>query len=1164
MFITNHDGEGARENMSERINEVLPYAKTFDVLVGFFFFSGLNAVEKGLRENPNVKIRILVGMDAEICCGRAVEVFRSRKNVSKENILDQYLVDLKKVLCLYGDAKGFEEKAKLFCELLSSGRLEIRKTKEENHAKLYLFEMDARAQDLLPHTWMMGSSNFTAQGLVNRQELNIEPVKLGYKDARAYFDELWEKGSIDLTVKKEEMIRIVTEESPIADVSPYEAYLLLLRKYIDAHEGAADDAMSVHEILEEPKDEFSGKPKYTPFRYQIDAINQAKGIVRQYGGVIIADVVGLGKSLIGSVLVRAMGGRRHRGVVIAPPGLVGSESDGTGWWGYLQDFKLTGRGWSAMSRGKLEDVAKKCRIAAKEGDPIEFVLVDEAHYFRNEDIGDYETLSEICRGKKVILMTATPFGNCPRDILSLLRLFMREMRESDLLNGEDLEKFFLAAQRDFENVHKCQKNLALAIGPKTGDKKRDNLRKWVREMLVKLCGVIDVSGMSEAALKARLRAKLGRTAKEIRSVVGHVMIRRNRLDLVQNPDYKSEVGRNLATVKDPQEQLFELTPEQSSFYDRVIGTYFGPHGFTGAAYQPIMYSKFAPDAPGAEDEDESATVDDDHRHKRQQQQNMYKFMLRLLVRRFESSFAAFHETVDRMIRAHEEIRWRAFVKKPGFVAISEYAKNLPELADLPDDFFGNLNFVESDEIVKLREQGEVYSIEDDFDEVGRARFKADLEADIQLFKGIKKEVDELGLLRNDPKVKKLIESIRVVLNGGLGREDKDPEKRKVLIFSEFSDTVKFVAEKLKGAFPGRVLQVSDLSNSVRNTILRNFDASCGAQDDFYDVLISTDKISEGFNLNRAGVVVNYDIPWNPVRVIQRVGRINRIGKRVFRNLFIFNFFPTEQGAEVAQQRTIVERKMFMIHQAIGEDAKIFSEDEEPIPSKLYEKLSKNPEDDEEVSFYTRAKKAFENARKSAPETVARVEKLPLKVKTFWSPAKDAKAPRTLLFARRGNVLSASSLMVSDDPQEAVKRELVEDAIEAIACKAGTPKNAGLSDGFWERYAKLQGRTEDDEPVVFSRGNNQSPAEKARRRIESELQARNCGEWESFAKEIRDDILYHRTLPEFTLRAIAKVGNESGAFAKYLQGLHGRLGSLKYEDDKVPVEWLIAEDLQKAN
>ena len=136
-------------------------------------------------------------------------------------------------------------------------------------------------------------------------------------------------------------------------------------------------------------------------------------------------------------------------------------------------------------------------------------------------------------------------------------------------------------------------------------------------------------------------------------------------------------------------------------------------------------------------------------------------------------------------------------------------------------------------------------------------------------------------------------------------------------------------------FSKKVLVVaSDLSAHKISQINKGFDASYPDQEDEYDILLASDKISEGFNLNRAGLVINYDIPWNPVRVIQRVGRINRISRKVFNDLYIVNFFPTERGAELVKSREIASNKMFLIHSTLGEDAKIFDIDEEPTPSGL--------------------------------------------------------------------------------------------------------------------------------------------------------------------------------------------------------------------------------------
>ena len=152
----------------------------------------------------------------------------------------------------------------------------------------------------------------------------------------------------------------------------------------------------------------------------------------------------------------------------------------------------------------------------------------------------------------------------------------------------------------------------------------------------------------------------------------------------------------------------------------------------------------------------------------------------------------------------------------------------------------------------------------------------------------------LKLVDNDPKLKKLSDELQKII---AKRDSDDEPERKIVIFSEYVDTVKYLEAHLEHVFPSCCITVKgDLNKGKTEEILRNFDATHRKPEDNYKILITTDKMSEGFNLNRAGAVINYDIPWNPTRVIQRVGRINRISKRVFDNLYIYNFFPTIQGA----------------------------------------------------------------------------------------------------------------------------------------------------------------------------------------------------------------------------------------------------------------------------
>ena len=157
-------------------------------------------------------------------------------------------------------------------------------------------------------------------------------------------------------------------------------------------------------------------------------------------------------------------------------------------------------------------------------------------------------------------------------------------------------------------------------------------------------------------------------------------------------------------------------------------------------------------------------------------------------------------------------------------------------------------------------------------------FIAHIKADLVLFDKILKELSELDLVKNDPKTDCLLINIKDVLSQ---KPNQGEPKRKVIIFTEYVDTVKYLEPILKKQFGERLLTIiGDLSAKKISEINKNFDASFESQKNKYDILLSSDRISEGFNLNRAGIVVNYDIPWNPVRVIQRVGRINRISKKV--------------------------------------------------------------------------------------------------------------------------------------------------------------------------------------------------------------------------------------------------------------------------------------------
>ena len=209
-------------------------------------------------------------------------------------------------------------------------------------------------------------------------------------------------------------------------------------------------------------------------------------------------------------------------------------------------------------------------------------------------------------------------------------------------------------------------------------------------------------------------------------------------------------------------------------------------------------------------------------------------------------------------------------------------------------------------------------------EVLSKEFFIDFENDLKILKEIKKDWENIGI-EKDKKFFKLKEELK--------KFKKENDKRKIIIFSEFKDTVDYLYESIcKDEELNYLLKplksVADSKN--RETVKANFDASLEErkQESEYFLLISTDTLSEGVNLHRAGIIINYDIPYNPTRVIQRVGRINRIGKKLFDKIYIHNFIPRLEAQKDIKNWQISNFKLTLINSIFGNDTKILQKDDE--------------------------------------------------------------------------------------------------------------------------------------------------------------------------------------------------------------------------------------------
>ena len=998
-FITNNDGQ---KSLKSRVNTLISISEELKFLVGFFYFSGWRELYESLKANSEVKLKLLVGLQVDkLIHDRLVEYGYEEERTSDEDRFNAFMESLRKALNTdEADTEAFYNQVYFFLEMIENGRLVMRKTKNPNHAKLYLFKLN-ETQAAFQNTqgqFITGSSNLTSAGLQGQEEFNVEIKDYGFNDANAYFDALWEDAThiTEIEFQKQKLIDYVGAKTLATKLTPYEAYALILKTYLDLQQTKHIQS-SVLELL--------SKNGFKEFAYQVDAVNQGLSIIDEYRGVVIADVVGLGKSVIAALIARNLD---RRTLIICPPGLIGDRNanNPTGWYEYVYNFELNAE---VESRGKLVDIAN-----AIDNKNVEVVIVDEAHYFRNQDTEDYEALLKICRDRIVILLTATPFNNSPADIFSLLKLFIVPGK-SGITIDHDLEALFAGYGTRFKKMSDILK---------FSNSKKPEKKAKALKLYSELFSETDVN-------LSKVREETKRLASQIKNVISPVIIRRNRLDLRNDYLYSREVTE-LSIVHDPVELFYKLTPAQSSFYNEVLTSYFGEEGqFSGAIYQPFAYEN---------DVKDNEKLDEQGNRAYNQQANLFDFMRRLLVKRFESSFGAFSESINRFLSIHERVK--AFIEKTGgkYILDRKLMDNLME-EDSMDIVMQILDDYENNVLTKrVPKNNAVY----DTTKFKRKKaFFESIEKDIAMFKEIKLHIEKLDIVVNDPKRDAVSVEIEKIIS-----QDKN---RKIIVFSEYVDTVKHLQPYFKAKFGTRLLICDGgMTPTLHKTLNANFNAQYKSEkENDFDILITSDKLSEGFNLNRAGVIINYDIPWNPTRVIQRVGRINRIGAKVFDELYIYNFFPSEAGANVVQIREIAMQKMFLIHNALGEDAKMFDADEEPTPAGLFNKVNENPDNDGEESIATRIRNSYFEIAEKHPNIIARIAELPARVKT----GKAFPENQVCVLRRKGLSLFTHIAHTQNENKE-ITEITFEEMIELVKCEYETPYVA-LTKNFWPLYNDIK-------------------------------------------------------------------------------------------------------------
>jgi superfamily II DNA/RNA helicase len=436
-------------------------------------------------------------------------------------------------------------------------------------------------------------------------------------------------------------------------------------------------------------------------------------------------------------------------------------------------------------------------------------------------------------------------------------------------------------------------------------------------------------------------------AKEIREkVLKYLMVRRTRSEIVKY--FSDDLARQklrFPEVADPEAIFYEFNTEEEKVFSRTMEII--ARQFSYARYMPLSSKYYKGDIQPVED---------------QAQVNMGKFMKILLIKRLESSFYAFRNTVGRFIRSYEQ-----FLEEYEKGAVYVSRKHAHKLFDLleRDDDDGVQRLIDQDKAQK-------YDAKD---------FKKDFERDLRSDLESLREIEKLWKgIERDPK---LLTFADILSSRTLLKENK------LIVFTESKETATYLAEHLNKKFGGVLCFTGSSDASVREQVIKNFDAKVRHPRDDYRILIATEVLAEGVNLHRSNVVINYDIPWNPTRVMQRVGRINRVDTK-FEKIHTFNFFPTKQSNDQLKLRESAESKIHAFIEMLGADARLLTEGEEIKSHDLFVRLSskqtitgESEGEDSELKYLC----VIRDLRDNDPDLFVRIKRLPKKARTGRSNGK---------------------------------------------------------------------------------------------------------------------------------------------------------------------------------
>ncbi len=905
---------------------------TFQAVVGYFRSSGYFKLRPILKDVK--KIQILVGINID-------DIFRkhdksllmlSGEDEARTQFTDDFIKDVI-------DAKysaEVEEGILQLCDDLVNGVVEMRIDKSKNlHAKFYLCLPEVHNENT--DGWvLMGSSNISDSGLGITQpphyELNV--AMKDYSDVaycKEEFSKLWEE-SIPIT--PEDIVRIRKKTYLDYMPTPYEIFIKVL---IDAFGSQVEDSFS----MELPEG-------YIDLRYQKDAVIQGYQMLKEYNGFFLADVVGTGKTIVGTMITKRFieeNGKFTNVLVVCPPALKKN------WEDTIKDFSIS-RYVQIVSNGSLNKVIEG-RENYKAPEEFDLIIVDEAHNFRSDSALKYDELQRICKTnrlndgyvpglrKKVMLLSATPLNNRPQDFLNLILLFQDSRNPT--IDGVS--------------------NLDVAFGP------------WIRRY--------------EEAMRNRNKpgnnsmAEVEKIYEEMRTeILDKILVRRTRKNLLNNEDYKADLdkqGVKFPHIEPPEECEYVMDSSLSALFYHTINILTDTRNEGNPNGKGLNYARYrAIEFLNDEAQKKFKSSFKQALQVTNQLQSIYRVHM---VKRLESSFSAFKTSLHTFLRITQDM-------------IKMFDENKILIA--PDyDIKGMMaKDIEIDKIIEsLVEKG---NNPDDFvfeSKDFKTGFLELLNDDIKKLQELCNSWDKV---EDDPKLDKFIS----LLNSELF--DRRNKEKKLVVFSESVDTLNYLNAELQRRLKREDILCVSASNrkSLRADIDKNFDANYrkGAKLNEYNIILTSDVLAEGVNLHRSNIIINYDSPWNATRLMQRIGRVNRIGS-VADNIYNYMFYPSDEGDEEIKLYQNALLKLQGFHTALGEDAQIYTRQEILHEFKLFDENVRDNVD-KQLELLREVRKLYATNR----ELYNRIKSLPVKSRTVRKAEnrKEGIAPKSsIIYIKTG-------------------------------------------------------------------------------------------------------------------------------------------------------------------